>query len=81
MDCLVVGLADERWGQRVAAVIEPRPGASVTFAEIDEHARKHIAAYKCPKDVFVCEKVMRQPSGKPDYKWALEHAQGATRLS
>jgi acyl-CoA synthetase (AMP-forming)/AMP-acid ligase II len=81
MDCLVVGLADERWGQRVAAVIEPRAGAVLTFSTIEEHARKHIAGYKCPKDVFVCERIVRQPSGKPDYKWALEHAQTSPRLS
>jgi acyl-CoA synthetase (AMP-forming)/AMP-acid ligase II len=74
MDVLVVGLPDERWGQRVVAVIEPRPGSTLSFDSIDAHARKHVAAYKCPKQVFACSKVERQPSGKPDYKWALEFA-------
>jgi acyl-coenzyme A synthetase/AMP-(fatty) acid ligase len=60
MDCLVVGLPDERWGQRVAAVIEPRPGETIDFASVDAHVRKHVAAYKCPKEVFVCEKVERR---------------------
>jgi acyl-CoA synthetase (AMP-forming)/AMP-acid ligase II len=78
MDVLVVGLPDERWGQRVAAVIEPRPGATLAFASIDEHIRKLVAGYKCPRQVFACSKVERQPSGKPDYKWALDYAKQAT---
>jgi acyl-CoA synthetase (AMP-forming)/AMP-acid ligase II len=81
MDVLVVGLPDERWGQRVVAVVEPRPGASLRFDNIDEHVRAHVAGYKCPKQVFACEKVERQPSGKPDYKWALEFAKQSAPIA
>ncbi len=80
MDVLVVGLPDERWGQRVAAVIEGRPTATLDAASIEAHVRKHLAGYKCPKQLFVCPKVERQPSGKPDYKWALDFARGASPL-
>jgi acyl-CoA synthetase (AMP-forming)/AMP-acid ligase II len=80
MDVLVVGLPDERWGQRVAAVIEPRQGSALDFESLDAHVRKHVAGYKAPREVFVCNKVARQPSGKPDYKWALGFAQESTPL-
>jgi len=80
MDVLVVGLPDERWGQRVAAVIEARSASTLDAASIDAHAHKHLAGYKCPKQLFVCPRVERQPSGKPDYKWAMEFALGATPL-
>lgn len=80
MDVLVVGLADERWGQRVAAVVEARPATVVDVPDVDAFARKHLAGYKCPKQWFLCDKIERQPSGKPDYKWAQEFALKATPL-
>jgi len=73
-DAVVVGVPDERWGQRVAAVVQPRTGASISLAEVDAHCRKHIAGYKVPRALCVVDRVSRQPSGKPDYKWAREVA-------
>ncbi len=48
-DALVVGVADERWGQRVAAVVEPRPGATPTLEDLVEHCRTKVAGYKVPR--------------------------------
>ncbi|MHB8680579.1 MAG: acyl-CoA synthetase [Acidimicrobiales bacterium] len=71
MDAIVVGAPDERWGQRVAAIIEPRPGHDVPSLEsVQEHCRNHVAGYKVPRQVHVVDKVERAPSGKPDYRWA-----------
>ena len=42
-DALVVGVADERWGQRVAAVVQARPGEPPTLDELVEHCRTKIA--------------------------------------
>jgi acyl-CoA synthetase (AMP-forming)/AMP-acid ligase II len=39
--------------------------------------RARIAGYKVPRDLVVVEKVERQPSAKPDYRWARERAQEA----
>ena len=47
----VFGVPDERWGERVHAVVVTRPGAQVTADEIIAHCRSLIAAYKCPKTV------------------------------
>jgi acyl-CoA synthetase (AMP-forming)/AMP-acid ligase II len=73
-DAVVVGVPDERWGERVAAVVEMRPGATVTLGELDAHARQHIAGYKVPRELHVVDKIERSPSGKPDYPWAKKVA-------
>jgi acyl-CoA synthetase (AMP-forming)/AMP-acid ligase II len=69
-DAVVVGVPDERWGERVAAIIETRPGSTITLEELDAHARQHIAGYKVPRELHVVDKIERSPSGKPDYPWA-----------
>jgi acyl-CoA synthetase (AMP-forming)/AMP-acid ligase II len=71
MDAIVVGAPDERFGQRVAAIVEPRPGrAAPSLEAIQEHCRSHIAGYKVPRQLHVVDKIERSPSGKPDYPWA-----------
>ncbi len=76
-DAVVVGVPDDRWGERVAAVVETRPGQSVTIEELDTHARAHVAGYKVPRELHVVDKIERSPSGKPDYPWAKRVATGA----
>jgi acyl-CoA synthetase (AMP-forming)/AMP-acid ligase II len=72
-DAIVVGAPDERWGQTVAAIIQPRPGhATPTLESIQEHCRKHVAGYKLPRQLHEVELVQRSPSGKPDYRWAAD---------
>jgi acyl-CoA synthetase (AMP-forming)/AMP-acid ligase II len=79
-DALVVGVSDERWMQRVAAVVAPRPGRAPTLEELQAHCRARIAGYKVPRSLVLVEAVARQPSGKPDYAWAREVAiAGAAR--
>jgi acyl-CoA synthetase (AMP-forming)/AMP-acid ligase II len=79
MDAVVVGVPDERWGERVVAVVQPRPGRAVTLEELDHHCRPRIAGYKIPRLLRVVEKVARHPSGKPDYRWAKAVARGAAQ--
>jgi acyl-CoA synthetase (AMP-forming)/AMP-acid ligase II len=73
----VVGVPDERWGQRVAAVLELRPKATITLDDLQEHCRAKIAGYKIPRQLHLVDTVLRSPSGKPDYRWAKEVATGA----
>jgi acyl-CoA synthetase (AMP-forming)/AMP-acid ligase II len=74
LDAVVVGVPDDKWGQRVAAVIQARPGADVTLASVEAHCRSFVAGYKIPRQVALVEQVVRHPSGKPDYRWAAEAA-------
>jgi len=71
MDAIVCGAPDERWGQTVAAIIQPRVGHQAPSLEsIQEHCRSTIAGYKLPRRLHVVDTVERSPSGKPDYTWA-----------
>ncbi|HWF15649.1 MAG TPA: acyl-CoA synthetase [Acidimicrobiales bacterium] len=71
MDAIVCGAPDERWGQTVAAIIQPRVGhAAPSLEAIQEHCRTSIAGYKLPRRLHVVDAVERSPSGKPDYTWA-----------
>ena len=70
IDALVVGVPDDRWGSRVAAVFSTKGQAQLSLEEVQAHCRKHVAGYKIPRDIAIMPKVERMPSGKPDYKWA-----------
>ncbi len=74
-DALVVGLADDRWGSRVSAVIQAREGVTLDLNNVQEHCRKHIAGYKVPREIHLIEELPRAPSGKPDYKTAKAFAE------
>ena len=73
-DVLVVGVPDERWGQRVAAVVALKEGASLTLEDLQAYCRDEVAGYKVPRQLTVVPSVVRSPSGKADYGWAKEAA-------
>ncbi|ORV93479.1 acyl-CoA synthetase [Mycobacterium interjectum] len=74
-DALVVGVPDPRYGQHVAAVVQPRPGCRPTLAELDSFVRSEIAGYKVPRSLWLVDEVKRSPAGKPDYRWAKEQTE------
>lgn len=73
-DAVVVGVPDERFGQRVAALVQGRPGRVVDPEAVRAFLRGSLSGYKVPRQVFVVDQVRRSPSGKPDYPWAQQHA-------
>ncbi|MCT1513744.1 acyl-CoA synthetase [Dietzia cercidiphylli] len=73
-DALVIGVPDERMGHKVAAVLHTRDGKCPPIDELNDHARREIARYKCPRALWVEQSVKRNPAGKPDYRWAAEIA-------
>ena len=75
-DCVVVGVPDERFGSRVAAVVQARPGSEPTLESIQEQCRTKIAGYKIPRELHFVTAIERSPSGKPDYRWAKAVATG-----
>lgn len=74
LDTVVVGVPDDRFGQRVAAVIATRDGARPSITELNDVVRAELAGYKCPRSVWFVDDIKRSPAGKPDYRWAAEVA-------
>jgi acyl-CoA synthetase (AMP-forming)/AMP-acid ligase II len=81
-DAVVAGIPDDRWGQKVAAVLQITEGATApTQQELQDHLSTIIARYKLPRFITTVELMQRSPSGKPDYGWAtkvLTEAESAT---
>ena len=73
-DCLVVGVKDEKWGQKVVAIIQRRDKEDLSIDEIKDSASKYIANYKMPKEIVFSDIIERAPSGKPNYQWAQKFA-------
>lgn len=67
LDVVVVGRPDERWGQRVTAVLQMAAETPASDEELAAECRAKLAAYKCPKDWVRVAAVPRTPVGKPDY--------------
>jgi acyl-CoA synthetase (AMP-forming)/AMP-acid ligase II len=75
-DAVVVGVPDERWGQRVAAVVQARQGMTPDLGSVQQHCRATIAGYKVPRELHLVDRMQRSPSGKADYPWAKRVASG-----
>jgi fatty-acyl-CoA synthase len=69
-DAVVVGVPDDRFVERIAAIVQPRPGTGPSLADLQEHCRTKLAGYKVPRQLVVIDELVRTPVGKPDYRWA-----------
>jgi 3-oxocholest-4-en-26-oate---CoA ligase len=74
LDAVVIGVPDELMGQRVAALVQPRPGRALDLDDLTVHARGEIAGYKVPRSVWLVEVIGRTVAGKADYGWAHQYA-------
>lgn len=64
LEAAVIGVPDERWHERVHAVVVVRPGGLVTEQELMDHCRSALAGYKCPKTVSFVESLPKNATGK-----------------
>jgi len=69
IDAVVVGTPDERFGEQVTAVVQPRAGVTLDTAALSTFAAQHLARYKLPRVIVFVDEMVRSPSGKPDYRW------------
>jgi acyl-CoA synthetase (AMP-forming)/AMP-acid ligase II len=62
--CAVIGVPDERWGERVHAVVVLKTGQSVTMDELQEHVRTLISSYKVPRSMEFRDALPISAAGK-----------------
>ena len=73
-DVLVVGVPDEKYGQSVTAVIQPREDATVELEDLRTFLRQHLSGYKLPRAITLVEEIPRNATGKAQYPKAKELA-------
>lgn len=74
-DALVVGVADERWGQSITAVVQLNAGFELDEIGVRDFVRTRLAAYKLPKRILAKADLERAPNGKANYKLIKEFAE------
>ncbi|WP_290059354.1 acyl-CoA synthetase [Amycolatopsis solani] len=63
-EAAVFGISHPHWIEAVTAVVVPREGVTLTTAQVIDHAKSHLAGYKCPKYVVFTDRLPKNPSGK-----------------
>jgi len=63
-EAAAVGVPDERWGERVVAVVVLRPGTSLSLDELNAHCKPLLAGFKSPRELVIRDSLPRNPSGK-----------------
>ncbi len=63
-DVAVIGVPDEKWGERLRAFVVPRPGHSFTVDEMADHLQGQLASYKIPRELRLVDVLPRNANGK-----------------
>jgi acyl-CoA synthetase (AMP-forming)/AMP-acid ligase II len=71
-EAVVVGMPDDRWGERVAALVTVRPGADVRVDALAEHCAATLARFKIPRRIEIVGAIRHLPTGKLDRGWAAD---------
>ncbi|MGD0915709.1 MAG: AMP-binding protein [Thermodesulfobacteriota bacterium] len=64
LESSVIGIPDEKWGEKVVAAVVLRPAMTLTAKEVQDHCKQHLLDWKCPKDVFFLKELPRNKLGK-----------------
>jgi fatty-acyl-CoA synthase len=73
-DAVVVGVPDDRFGEAITALVEPKRGATLDETAIVDHVKSRLAGYKAPRRVLTIESIGRAPNGKVDYRRLKDEA-------
>jgi acyl-CoA synthetase (AMP-forming)/AMP-acid ligase II len=60
----VVGVPDEKWGERVVAAVVPKHGHEIDSGDLQQHCKRHLHNWKCPKEILLAKELPRNTMGK-----------------
>ncbi|MBT8333603.1 MAG: AMP-binding protein, partial [Deltaproteobacteria bacterium] len=63
-ESVVVGKADEKWGERVVAAVKLKPGAKLTDGDVKDYCKSQLHNWKCPKELIFLDMIPRNTMGK-----------------
>ncbi|MBY4897210.1 acyl-CoA synthetase [Cupriavidus sp. AU9028] len=63
-DCVVFGVPDDEYGERLLAVVEPVPGQRIDEGEVIAWLRERLSGFKVPRTVVIAERLPRDETGK-----------------
>jgi acyl-CoA synthetase (AMP-forming)/AMP-acid ligase II len=64
LECAVIAVPDEQWGEVAKAIVTLKPGRQASAAELAEHCRKHLAGFKVPKSIEFVDALPKGGTGK-----------------
>ncbi len=64
LECAVIGVPDDEWGESVKGFVVLKPGQTVTEQEIIDQARANLAGYQKPRSVEFVSALPKAPTGK-----------------
>jgi malonyl-CoA/methylmalonyl-CoA synthetase len=64
MESSVVGIPDEKWGEKVVAAVVAKPGSMLTEQEIQGYCKAHLHNWKCPKQIVFADELPKNRMGK-----------------
>ena len=76
LEAAVLGVDDEKFGQRLAAFVVLQDGADASPEDLKAHVKSQLAGYKVPREVTVLEELPRNDSGKVVKRDLLDHQEG-----
>jgi len=79
-DCAVIGLPDDKWGERIVAVVQPRAGQTVDTTALAAFVKQQVGSIKTPKQIEVWDDLPRSKVGKvlkPDIRARLTERSGS----